>query len=194
MPDFERCPECGADNSRAAAKCWLCGAAFAGARTSQDRVAEGTVAGPISSSGARQSVVAADAPRQFQLSSLFLTITVICLCLGLFRVAPGLVVPLMVISVPALVRTRRAAHLASMAGKPLSPGARIGTFLTSIFILVLVIVAACVALCMACFGVILSGIGPQKDASLIQFLLIGGSVVVGFFVIWIFRATWPKAK
>jgi hypothetical protein len=172
---------------------------LAGNAASPDRVIAGATAESTDPMGARHSLAAAEAPRQFQLSSLFLTITVICLCLGLFRAAPGLVIPLMVIAVPALVRTRRASRLASMAGKPLSLGARIGTFITSIFILALVIVAGFVAFCMACISLFLPTIGAQgagqrNETSVVQLLLIGGSVALIFFVIWISRAIWPKAK
>jgi hypothetical protein len=186
---FTRCPECGGDNSRQAAKCWLCGAAITGAAKSSDQVTATVVTEPANPYLAPRSNAAAAAPVQFQLSSLLLAVTVVCLCLGLLRMAPGLVVPLLVISVPALVRALAVSRRATTAGMPMAAGAKIGAFITSLCIVVLVLLAGCVAFCMACFAAFATTSGQNILIVLVTGALAGVALMAATFI-----ATWPKAK
>jgi len=114
----------------------------------------------------------------------------------LLWMAPGLIVPLLVVAVPALVRTMAASNRAATVGDPMAAGAKIGAFFTSVLLVVLVLIAGFVAFCMACFAVIAfdSQLGGKSVESLIRNIFIGGGLVALPIMIWIFIATWPKAK
>jgi hypothetical protein len=154
-----QCPECGAANEERRSNCWLCGA----------DLAAGVAAGDFARPGP------AHAPPQFRLSSLFLIITLVCVCLGLISIAPGLIVPLLVIVVPALIRTLSASQLWTHRGAQMTIVDKLAefftseAFFTSLAIVVLIGVAGIIAFFAACLvgvGVVtVAPTGSQNEIS-----------------------------
>src|SRR5687768_12038002 len=80
-----RCPQCGASCAVEATQCWLCHAAL-------PAVVQSTRGAPA-------------AAQQFSLATILLVITLIAVCLGVFRVSPGFGLAVVCFAVPALIRT-----------------------------------------------------------------------------------------
>jgi hypothetical protein len=175
-----QCPECGAANEEGRSKCWLCGT----------EVAAGQRAAPLT----------AHAPPQFGLSSLFLIMTLICVCLGLVSIAPGLIVPLVVVVVPALVRTMSASKSWTRRGKQMTIGDKFGAFFTSLGIVILIVVAgniAFLAACLAGVGVItIAPIGNRMDSAMWIVIVFSAIGAIGALIlmVWLFRKTLPGKK
>ncbi len=200
-----RCPECGGDNPRQVATCWLCGAPLGDAAKPPEPVAATLVAPPLiaepdelapPSTVARAvpspPTAAGMVPRQFQLSTLLLWVTVICISLGLMRIGPGLVVFLLIAAVPALVRSLAVANRATAGGAPMATGTKIGAFFTSVLIVILVLLAGAAAFCAACFAALLTSTGKELDN--LGILLGAGSLASIVVMAAIFIALWPRAK
>ncbi len=86
-------------------------------------------------------------PIQFSLATLLLLMTVVCLCVGLVAITPGLVIPLVLVVVPALVRSVSATRL---AGVPASMSQKIATFGASLGMVILIWGAGLIAFGTAC--------------------------------------------
>jgi len=170
------CPYCGARNARGEASCWLC---------KQPLSAEAAANAPILAE-------MVDARPQFALSSLLLVITLVCIAAGLAAAAPGLIIPLVIIVIPALIRSFAASRA---AGGQLSVGGRIANFLVSLGIVVAIWTAGLVALFAAfvliCFGALSSQGGRESEQALILFAVVGLVGAVGT-MIWLYYITWPR--
>ncbi len=105
------CPECGADTLPDRTHCWLCGAKLAG--------------------GSTTAAASAPAPPTFALTSLMLLITLVAVVLGVYTIAPGVAVLLVIAVVPALSRTFRVTRRREREGTPLRTRDKIGTFFYS---------------------------------------------------------------
>ncbi|REK12044.1 MAG: hypothetical protein DWQ37_13605 [Planctomycetota bacterium] len=172
------CPYCGARNERSEARCWLCRQ-------------------PLSVEAAENQPIlaeAVDARPQFALSSLLLVMTLICISLGLVAAAPGLIVPLVIIVIPALIRSVAASRA---AGGQISVGGRIANFVVSLGIVVAIWMAGLVALFAAfmliCFGAISSQGGRGTEQAIVVFAVVG-LIGAGVTMIWLYYVTWPRRK
>ena len=67
-----------------------------------------------------------------------MVITLVCVGLGLTSLAPGLLVPYVLVVVPALIRARTIAAQETAAGHALTTGDRVSNFMISAGIVVLV--------------------------------------------------------
>ncbi len=111
--------------------------------------------------------------------------------------AAGLLIPLWLVAVPALVRATRISKRAASAGRPMTPGAKFTAFVTSIFLVILVLVSGVVALCIACFAVVFSmqpaAAGPPgpEETQILVFLVVAMFICTGA---WIAIAIWRKGK
>jgi hypothetical protein len=171
------CISCGATNAPWDTQCWLCKHPLGGGGKADDSV-----------------VLAQAVPvqTQFGLSTILLVITVLCICLGLISVAPGLIVPLVVIVAPALVRTAVATRLSS---GPVSVGDKIATFSASLGIIVLIWIAGLVAFGTACTLIVIGGASMNFSNDAIGFLLLlGVCAALGAFafMIWLLYKSWPR--
>ncbi|HUY34979.1 MAG TPA: hypothetical protein VMV69_19685 [Pirellulales bacterium] len=92
------CPECGADYPSIGQRCWLCGAAPPDGAALPDRAAP-------TAGNAPENSIASSTRHTFSLISLFLVMTLVAVCLGVFAAAPGLGIVLAIVATPALVRT-----------------------------------------------------------------------------------------
>jgi hypothetical protein len=179
QPAEVACVSCGATNAPWDTQCWLCKHPLRGGGKADDSV-----------------ILAQAVPvqPQFGLSTILLVITVLCICLGLISVAPGLIVPLVVIVAPALVRTAVASRL---SGGPVSVGDKIATFSASLGIIVLIWIAGLVAFFTACTLIVLGGAAMSfKDNAIGFLLLLGVCAALGAFafMIWLLYKSWPRNK
>jgi hypothetical protein len=173
------CPSCGAINAPWDAQCWLCKFPLAGGRAASDSVI---------------LAEAVDVQPQFGLSTMLLIVTVLCICLGLVAIAPGLIVPLVIIVVPALIRTAVATRV---SGGPTSVGDKVATFSASLGIIVLIWLAGLVAFGTACTLLVVSGAALNFDNNIVSLLLVLGiGAALGAFalMIWLLYKSWPRSN
>lgn len=170
------CPYCGARNARGEAKCWLC---------KQPLSLEAAANEPILAE-------AVDVRPQFALSTLLLVMTVICISAGLVAAAPGLIIPLVVLVIPALIRSVAAARA---SGGPVSIGQKIATFVVSLGLVVAIWTAGIIALCAACTLIVVGGAAMEFNDNAVNTLVVIAIVaVVGALAMmgWLYYLTWPN--
>jgi hypothetical protein len=182
-----RCPDCGAANGATNANCWLC-------RRDLAIDARGVGVDAPASLRARAQPPAEIARRpQFALSTLMLIVTLLCICLGLVSIAPGLIVPLIAVVVPALVRTMVAARRLDERTGAATMENRIGAFLVSMGIVILTWIAGLFTFGVACFVTIwVACNGPAKyrdTAGVVFWAGLAGSILL---MVILLRVTWPR--
>ena len=135
---------------------------------------------------------------QFGLSSLLLIVTVICLSLGLYEIAPGLIVPLVMIVAPALVRVAVASAAQARSGQAASVGSKASTFFASLAIVFLIWMAGVVAFGAACALIVGVGltVNPNGNNAIgaMIVLSIGAGLLSLALVVWLFVVTLPNRK
>ena len=174
------CPECGAPLAAGQARCWLC----------ERRHEKPHAANPYASPRSIDS----ESPLQFSLASLLLVVTLVAVSLGAFWVAPGLGVFLVVLGVPALIRTMVAGNRQKRVGGTYSIGQKIGVFLVSLLIMWAVWMSASIAFAVVCtigFAPIAMANGDMNAALLVGVL--GGFVSAIALATWLLRVTAPTA-
>ena len=175
-----RCCECGAELSANDERCWLC---------RRDLVIDAEVVETQPAAGASLR----GAPLQFSLETLLLIVTLSAVCLGALVAAPGLGVLLLVIAVPALVRTCLSGMQAKKQGGKLTATDKVMAFLASVAITWAALVAAGMAFFTACTASLATGIaignvaGNSIDPALGNVLLwsavaLCGAVSIAAFV------------
>ena len=178
--DSARCSDCGAPLNRGESECWLCRRARQAndAPSSPFAVAERKTAG------------------QFSLATVFLIITLIAVCLGTLRLAPGVGVLLMIVAAPALIRTCIVGVREKRGGHSLSIGEKLIAFLASSAIIILVGVAGFIAFQIACWGSCAAVAGiQQKESENAMLIGIGAGCFAGLgTIIWLIWKTWPRRK
>jgi hypothetical protein len=123
------------------------------------------------------------------LITMFLIVTVACLCLGLWHHAPGLTILLLIIALPALVRTAAASRRMTDGSRRVRLVDMVISFALSFALVILVFVAGVVAFCVACFAA-LAGFGTDRIQPVIWTAVAGG--LLAFIVLMV--ATWPRRK
>lgn len=185
------CPECGAELRPGDARCWLC---------RRDLVVDAEIVEPVPP----PVVTARPAPLQFSLETLLLIVTLSAVCLGALVAAPGLGVLLLVVAVPALVRTCLTGSQFKQKSGKLTAGDKVMAFVASAAITWAALTAAAMAFFTACTVSVLGAcaVGSTTGASAIdqsvQNIFLWGAIVfcaaasiaafAGMF--WI---TWPRA-
>ena len=164
------CQHCGAANSLERTDCWLCHGAMPG---DQPQV-----------SPPRRS------PQSFALSSLFLMVTLIAVCMGVAVAAPGMAVVLLIVVVPALVRTFAATNRDEHVGDNPTVADKLANFVISIGLVLLVCVAAFIAFNVACWS--LCGLAAVTRSEALIVISIGGGVLAAIACAgWLLWKTWP---
>lgn len=178
-PPEPTCPECGAKiRGPRATRCWMCQEPF----TAMVRRDDGP--NPF-----RLPEPKADSPAWAVFGAL-----AILICGGLMFDAPGILVVLCILLVPALVRTLVAT---TRTRAPLSVGSTLLAFFSSIGIVTVVGIAATAAFLATCFaaclgGVVMSGPGLRGINGILIFgCVLGGLIALVVFVL-LMRALWPK--
>jgi hypothetical protein len=179
-----RCPECGAALDGREVHCWLCGHA-----------GDGQV-GAVGESPAPPRPVAG--PLQFSLETLFLVTTLIAVCLGTTLAAPGLGLLLVVVALPALIRTIIAGRQARAAEVPWTAAQKIAGFVASLvitagiatagFAAFAAVAASTVAICIGFYGE-----DPGPVATVVAFGFFYASPILGLGVTaWLFWVSRPR--
>jgi len=179
------CPSCGAGTEPDRTHCWLCHAPL-------DVVpAQAVPAVPP------DPKLAAANPAQFSIATVLLVTTLVAVLLGVFRLNAGLGVMLLVLAVPALVRTASVARREKRHGQRITTGGKIGHFFLSLLIMYGVCTAATSAFTIAAMGTCLAALatssaseGVATGVAIVGVIL---SLIVGLVaagaILW---ATWPK--
>jgi hypothetical protein len=132
-------------------------------------------------------------PQTFGLSSLFLFVTLIAICLGVLVAVPGLGIVLAVISVPAFVRASASAARERAAGHEAEPADKIRFFLTSLGLVIVIAIAGFAAFFAACLVACPIVLSADSDALILFFMAVAGVIAVTLMG-WLFKKTWPRSR
>lgn len=184
--DRQLCPQCGAACPAEADRCWMCHARLS--PTDADPFAQPAAAADPLGSG------------QFSLATILLVITLIAVCLGVFRISPGFGLAMIAFSVPALIRTFVAGVQQKRTGQRLTVGDKLTAFAASMGIMVLVGIAAVIAFQIACWGTC-GVISLANSRSIISdngfevAVAIGSlaALAIGGWILWLTRPRKPRA-
>jgi uncharacterized membrane protein YfcA len=184
------CPQCGAEIRSADGRCWLC------------RWKPGDVVPPpvvIAKTPAREP-----GPWQFTIGGLLIVTTVIAVCFGALRTAPGLGVLLIILlavsAVPAVIRAQVLRSRRQADDSPRGASERRLAYVESFAVTIGAIIAgsvvcgvvAIVAVMVACSGWNQS---YAKATEPVAMVLLFGSPVIGLIVAGlIYWLAWPKAS
>jgi hypothetical protein len=172
------CPHCGAEVQPPGGPCWLC-------RQKEPQADPNSYAPP--------RAIGENTAAQFSLASLFLVMTLVAVCLGVFMIAPGLGILLVVVTAPALVRTTFASSYYKQVGAPLTPAWKIKAFLVSLFVMLAVGIATFVAFQVVCWTGALLTQGQDPWPNALVGSLVGLLVAVPV-MIWLLVWTWPSKE
>lgn len=134
------CQKCGAESQPNKIRCWLCGwsPADEAEPTAPPLAKMPLAAKPRAEPAAVAAPRAAPRPFQFTIAALITVTTVVAVCLGAFRAAPGfgilLVVVLALVVLPAMIRTRVIQSRRQQAGEVTTIGRSTGDFANSLAI------------------------------------------------------------
>ncbi|MFO0965048.1 MAG: hypothetical protein U0793_05605 [Gemmataceae bacterium] len=175
------CPYCGAEHvSARPQKCWLCQADFG--QTPE-------AAGQDERIDALTERIALPRPREEAEPLAAFGILALLICLGLALVAPGVLIIVSFLAIPAIIRT------AVVSEKKVGP---LWTFLGSLGTVVVVGTAAFAAFFATCFVVCLGGLALEdlsrgRSYEWIFVASVGAGLVPGILVmVFLFRRLWGK--
>jgi hypothetical protein len=174
------CTDCGANNPDHLAQCWLCQAPLAAA----------TSGAPFKATNYERH-----AKFQFSFASLMVTIALIAVLLGVFRLAPGLGVFLAIIVAPAWITTCVKVAFRSSERGQVTLGQKAGIFAASVAIVIgvgVMLIAAVVG-AFAVFCGIMAVPGGEPAWSLIAIVVAAGAAVVVYVGVVIARAFWRQS-
>lgn len=140
------CVDCGTTNDAGARACWLCG---------KELTADNAVAVSLDPShSVSQSL-------QFDCTSLVLIVTVFAVGIGLTAIEPGLLIPYIILSVPALISTHTKANKRRDQNVPMSSGEKVLSFFvsaaTAFAVIIGVLLAVAIAVGLVCAAICFSG-------------------------------------
>jgi hypothetical protein len=186
-----QCGECGALVGNRDT-CWLCSASV----VVSAELVEPTGVSPFVPDWEKKRRASAS---QFSLESLMLLITLIAVCLGMIVAMPGLGVLVIIVAVPALVRTLIVGRHRKIAAAPLNLGEKVAAFLASTGIVMGILLAglsafavACVGTCFAALGIAQAS-GSRASENWIFQVALGAAILVAVAVVgWLFWITRPR--
>ncbi len=179
------CPGCAAKNPFTAKRCWLCLQDFSGAEPAAEWL---------------PTPYERHATFQFSFASLMLTIALIAVLLGVFRILPGLGVVLAMIVAPAWIATcLTVLRRQSSQARPLALGERTAIFAVSVAIMVgigVTVIAAIVGAVASFCGVMVISSGRSEAAGFGLIALIVAVVAFGVIaaIAAIFVYAWKTSR
>jgi hypothetical protein len=177
LPELVHCPHCGAKNPAIEEHCQECGRPLA------------IVIGPPAK------------VRRLGLGALMLLIAEVAVCLAVMRELPGLGILMLLILVPAHLRTVVAVARRKADGRPMTREETVGAFVASMGLMVVIGVAAGIAFGTTCFvgfwgGYGLRSLWPQPGYDGLTWGLLAGAalgtVAALFVVILLLRRLWDR--
>jgi len=171
------CASCGA--IVAGDRCWLCGGSATAVGTVQDQRTAASRREPGS--------------QTFALSSLFLFITLISVCLGVFVAVPGLGILLAILTVPALVRASVLASRDRAQSGGENVGNKVAYFLSSLGVVFLIALAGVASFFAACF-VACPIVMATESEGLVGFFMIVAGLIALTVVGRLLYKTWPRRR
>jgi hypothetical protein len=184
------CPQCGAEIRSPDGRCWLCRW-------------QPAMAAPSSTPISRQPVHE-NRPWQFSISGLLLVTTVVAVCFGALRVAPGLGVLLIVVlavsAIPATIRAQVVRRRRQGDNSPRAVSERRLAYVESFAVTLGAIIAGSVVCGVVAITAVWVGCGGMGSVSMadrnrIAAVLLFGSPVVGLIVAgFMYWLAWPKAS
>lgn len=177
------CRYCGAGRSPEQTVCWLCHTPYDAAL-------------PPAAAPSRPPHPATS-PSQFSIATILLVTTLAAVCLGVFRLEPGLGILLAIFALPALVRTAFVGRREQRCGQKLTTGGKIGQFFLSLAVIYAAWTAASMAFAVAVMGTCFAAVAVERGSGESgMVILIGGLIfgviaglAIGSVILW---ATWPK--
>jgi hypothetical protein len=183
-----RCPKCGAKTHSATARvCWLCQAEFG--------IQEGTSLQEPREHEQLKSIKLPDATEDSPAWIVF-GLLALLLCFSLLAASPGFLILLMVLALPALIRTCVAVSRQRPPGGRLTGITIFSTFLSSLGIAFLVGGASVIAFMAAFFVACLASLpllANQHTMNWILFISVGAGLIASIPVAVILcRSYWPR--
>ncbi len=196
------CPDCGAANALSARQCWLChrplgsAAPLASASriSSENAPTQKNAAIAMWTASPYKRDKAGRGPATFSLATLMLLVTLAAVLCGLTAVAPGLGIPLAVLVTPALVRTFAATNVHRAQGTEPTTEAKIGMFLASIGLMVLIMIAGFAVFFVGCCATFsMATASPARGSSIpIIAAIVFTCIAVLVVMIWMIFINWPR--
>ena len=164
--DVNICPNCGADISDAPI-CWLC---YSEWKTAEVEAASRT----------KPNIVTPPAPIQFGVGALLLLITYVAVLCGVFTIAPGWALVLVLLTLPAFIRTAFVARRERGRGRPMDMAEKTLVFLATTGFVIGLVIAMAIAFYATCWGGLFAGMfGHEIVTSQSGFGSLGTGLIVG---------------
>jgi hypothetical protein len=179
-PKPRYCLDCGAEVRPDAILCWCC------RHSLLESEAEYALAAKELHGGGSPFGPEPRTKFQFSLASILIVMTLVAVLCSIYTMAPGLGIALMVLSVPALIRTVVLAMQRGSRGKPLTFGQKAGVFAAWIGLSVVIVIAAGVAFFVSCL------VGLPTGKLEIAFTLGGIGAIVAAILLGVLF--WRKIK
>jgi hypothetical protein len=130
-------------------------------------------------------------PSSFGIASLLLTMTLIAVGLAIFIAAPGLGISMAILALPAFIRTLLVVRKRKILGRPVSTEAKVGLYLGSfgvtLVVTVVTIFASALTFCMSCLGgIAVTNGGSGGSETLVMLIAFGFTLAVAGVLMWAF--------
>ena len=177
------CPRCGAQNRPSVAACFLCGQTLGRPVAAS---AESTGLPPTSVAPELDDRWTAATPKKpdragqpYRIETLLLAIALIAVCLGVMYEAPGLGIPLAIVSAIAMARMKFVASRRRDEKRELTVNEKVGVFLATFAMTVLIFMGVATAMIVAVVGaffVICTAMNPNSGPQTLETVpwLVGG--------------------
>ncbi len=185
------CPRCRNPVSAKIGQCWKCGTRLKFVPAAKNDIAPGPKEAAVPAVLVSRSEPAINSS-SFGLAGLLLTITLIAVCLALFAAAPGLGIIMAVLALPAFIRTLMVVEQRKKSGKPVSTNAKVGLYLGSfgvtLVVTIVTVFASALTFCLSCLGglALMTNSGQRYSEGMIIFIAIGLTILVTGLLIWAF--------
>jgi hypothetical protein len=186
-----RCPHCQAGNRPGADCCFLCHEPIPLDAEVVDASLWGAPQVPLT--GDEDVPAPATVRHTFTLSSLMLLIALVAVTLGVFRIEPGLGIVLVIVVTPALIRTLLAVSRDKARGRALNPLEKVGVFVASLGIVIVIGLAAIIAFVATCVPIGLANSDNMTSNSLVTAVVIG-LIAAGLVAFPLIRWLWPRKR